>query len=131
MQALEGHNLSVVRHTKGKLPSLPFVRMRDRVLGKSYELSISFVNRETSRRLNREFRNKDYSTNILSFGLEKNSGELVISLEKVRSGAREHDKTYHEFLGFLIIHGMLHLKGMDHGSTMEMHEEKFAKEFGF
>ena len=121
-----------IRHmTKGKLPSLPFARMKDAVLGTSYELSLVFANRETSRELNRVHRDKDYATNILSFPLTKHSGEIVINLEKVRKDAKEFEKTYEDFLGFLFIHGLLHLKGMDHGPKMEAQEKKFCKIFNY
>ena len=127
----ELETLSIRVMTKGKLPSLPFARMKDEVLGTKYELSILFADRATSRTLNNTYRGKDYTTNILSFPLTKKTGEIVINLEKVRKDAKEFDKTYEDFLGFLFIHGLLHLKGMDHGPKMEMQEKKFCKIFGF
>ena len=123
--------LNVIRETKGKLPRLPFLDMKNKILGTKYDLSIAFVGRAKSRELNKRFRDKDYATNILSFNLSKTSGELVINLEKVRRDAPNFEKSYHNFLGFLVIHGMLHLKGHDHSATMEKLEEKFSKEFGF
>ncbi|MCU0660511.1 MAG: rRNA maturation RNase YbeY [Candidatus Pacebacteria bacterium] len=123
--------VSITRMTKGKLPSLPFLRIKNDVLGKTYDLSIVFATPKVSQALNKQFRDKDYPTNILSFPLSKTSGELVISLAKVRAGASEFGKSYTQFLGFLLIHGMLHLKGYEHGSTMEKYEARFAKKFGF
>ena len=76
---------------------MPFARIKDTVLGKSYELSLVFANRATSRELNRVHRDKDYVTNILSFPLTKHSGEIVINLEKVRKDAKEFEKTYEDF----------------------------------
>lgn len=125
------HNLSVNRLTKGKLPSLPFVDLRNAVFGPNYDLSIVFVNLETSQRLNRETRDKDYPTNILSFPLSKESGELVIQLSIARRDAPKFEMSYQNFLGFLLIHGLLHLKGMDHGSRMEKEEKKFTRQFNF
>ena len=131
MSTLFTENLSVRRMTKGKLPSLPFLALKDAVLGKKYELSIVFAGRAQARELNRTHRGKDYNTNILSFPLSDTSGEIVISLEKVRRDAKDHDKNYPDFLGFLVIHGMLHLVGHDHGAIMETLEKKFCKKFGF
>jgi probable rRNA maturation factor len=120
---------SVTRMTKGKLPRLPFSRIKEVILGKHYELSIVFATPAVSQKLNREFRGKDHPTNILSFPLSKTSGELVISLSTVRRDAPKFEKTYPKFLCFLLIHGMLHLKGFEHGSTMERQEERFSKTF--
>lgn len=120
---------SVTRMTKGKLPRLPFSHLKDAILGKKYELSIVFATPAVSRKLNKEYRGKDYPTNILSFPLSKTSGELVISLSTVRRDAPKFEKSYPKFLCFLMIHGMLHLKGFEHGSTMERQEELFSKKF--
>ena len=123
-------NISIINKTKGKLPSLPFVAMKDKILGSKYELSISFVGKTASRTLNRTYRQKDYPTNILSFELSKNTGELVLQPDCVKRDAKNFDMDYKNFLAFLVIHGMLHLKGMEHGSTMEKQEARFKKLFG-
>ncbi len=125
------HNahISVTRTTKGKLPSLPFVRFAEAILGARYELSIVFVSPKESQKLNRKFRHKNRPTNILSFPLSQTSGELVICLSVVRSDAPKFNMSYQKFLGFLLIHGMLHLKGHVHGSTMERLETKWKKHF--
>lgn len=115
--------------TKGKLPRLPFVSMKDAILGKSYELSIAFVNPKKAQEINKTYRDKDYVPNVLSFPLTEKSGEIFICKSVVRKTAREHNYTYENFLGFLVIHGMLHLKGYDHGSTMESLEDKWKKHF--
>lgn len=115
--------------TKGKLPRLPFLQMKDAILGKRYDLSIVFATPKISQDLNRTHRGKDYPTNILSFPLSDTSGELVISLATVRRDAPNFDKPYGKFLCFLMIHGMLHLKGYDHGSTMERQEALLSKKF--
>jgi len=129
MQTLFKENLSVKRLTKGKLPSLPFLAFKNNILGKKYDLSIVFVGRNQARELNRIHRNKDYNTNILSFPLSESSGEIIISLEKVRRDAVEHNKSFYNFLGFLVIHGMLHLEGYEHGATMEKLEGFYCGKF--
>ena len=105
--------------------------MKEKVLGKKYELSISFIGAQKMRKINREFRQKDYATDILSFSLTKNSGELLIHLPKVRKNAPLFERNFEQHLRALVIHGMLHLKGMAHGSRMESMEEKFSKIFRF
>src|SRR3989338_5823878 len=123
--------LSIKRLTKCKLPRLPFAEMKNKILGTQYDLSIAFVGRNKSKELNNKFRGKNKATNILSFNYSKKSGELVINLECVRRDAPNFDKPYIKFLGFLVIHGMLHLKGYEHSSIMERLEEKFSKGFRF
>ena len=112
--------LSIKNTTKGKVPSLPFLQIKNKILGNSYELSLVFVGKKRMRRINRETRGKDSSTNILSFELSKKSGEIFI--------CPSHLKGFN--IGFLLIHGLFHLKGMAHGSTMERAEEKVRREFG-
>ncbi len=124
-------NIDIRNDTKGKLPRLPFAQIKNKILGTSYELSISFVTSKTSKKLNNEYRQKNYPTNILSFSLSKNSGELIIEPGCVKRDAPNFDMTYTSFLGFLLIHGMLHLKGFAHGSTMESKERYYKRVFGF
>ncbi|MDB5254261.1 MAG: hypothetical protein JWL80_327 [Parcubacteria group bacterium] len=126
----KGSTLSIINTTRGKAPSLPFVLMKDKSLGKKYEMSLVFIGDQRSRTLNRIHRNKDYPTNILSFELSKTSGEIFINLALAKRQAKKFDRTYPNFVAFLFIHGLFHLKGMDHGSTMERAEEKVRKEFG-
>lgn len=129
MEIFEKDNLEIKRMTKGKLPSLPFVRIKEEIIGKDYELSITFVNKKTIEDLSLKFKkNKDHK-NILSFPITKKSGEMILNLETIRTEAKNFDKKYINYLGFLVIHGILHLKGMTHGSKMEAMEKKFVKMF--
>lgn len=122
-------SFDISNKTKGKLPSLPFVEIKNKILGEDYELSIVCVSKRESQKLNKKWRDKDYPTNILSFPLSENSGEIVLQLEKVREDAPNFDMDYPNFLKFLVIHGYLHLKGFEHGSTMEKEEKKYLKIF--
>lgn len=122
-------NFSLINKTKGKLPSLPFVKLKDDILGKKYFLSVAYVNENISKRLNKTYRGKDKSTNVLSFRLHKNEGELVLCPAVIKREAKDFDKTFEKFLGFLVIHGMLHLKGMDHSVTMERQEKKYDQKY--
>lgn len=117
-------SLTIRNTTKGKLPRLPFVRMAEQVLGKDYELSFVIVSSKKSRELNRTYRGKDNATNILAFPLEKLEGEICLDLTKARADAPLFDRPYHNFIGFLFIHSLFHLKGFEHGSTMERQERK-------
>jgi rRNA maturation RNase YbeY len=116
-----------VNTSRCKLPRLPLLRLKEDILGKEYELSLAFVDEKTSQILNNKHRKKNYPTNVLSFELEKTSGEIMICPKVARREAKKFDKTYRQFLGFLAIHGMLHLKGMSHGKGMEEKEDLFFK----
>ena len=107
-----------------------FSRMKDTVLGKSYRLSVAFVGKAEMRRLNRTYRKQDCPTDILSFPLSTDEGEVVFCTEEIRSQAPEFGRTPKNFLSFLFIHGLCHLKGMTHGSRMEGEEGKIRKKFG-
>ena len=117
------------------LPTTPalsralFLRMKDAVLGKPYRLSVAFVGKAEMRHLNRTYRGKNSSTDILSFPLGKGEGEIVFCMEDVRKMAPDFDRTPQNFLPFLFIHGLCHLKGMAHGSRMEGQEKKYRKKF--
>ena len=73
----------------------------------------------TLRRLNREFRRKDKATDVLSFPAAKDvrgelAGDLAISLETAARQAREHGHSLRDEVRVLLLHGLLHLRGMDH-----------------
>ncbi len=126
----DSEKLSIIKMTKkGTIPKVPFLELKNAILGKTYALSIAFVDSKTSRSLNRKFRKKNKPTNILSFPLTEKSGELVLCEEVMHLEAPQFEKKYSNFVIFLLIHGMLHLKGFDHGSTMEHEEQKFSRKF--
>lgn len=122
---------SLINTTKGKLPSLPFVSLRDDILGQDYDLSIVFVGEKKSQELNKKYRKKNKPTNILSFALSSKIGELILCPAVIKREYKNFDRKLPEFIGFLVIHGMLHLKGMKHGEKMEKAEEKYLSRTKF
>lgn len=123
MSVFEAHNLSVIK--KGTLQRVPFLNIKEKVLGKGYNLSISFVDEKQAKKINKKFRKKDYIPNTLSFSLTKSSGEIIMCASKIKKEAPKFGLSYNKFLVFLLIHSMLHLKGMRHGSTMEAKEQYY------
>jgi len=121
--------ISVVNKTKGKLPRLPFVLIKNDILGKDYSLSIAFVGKTKSKEINNLYRQKNKSTNILSFPLSKTEGEILLCPELIKTETKNFNRTFRELLGFLVIHGCLHLKGMEHSSTMEKAEKKYDQKY--
>ncbi len=99
------------------------------ILGQDYSLSLAFVSAKKSQEINKQYRGKDKPTNILSFSLRKNEGEILLCKPVIRKEAKNFGKTFDGFLGFLVIHGMLHLKGCVHGATMERLELKYDQKY--
>ena len=122
-------NFSLINKTKSKIPLLPLLKIKNNILGKNYSLSIAFIDEKTSKKLNKKWRKKDKPTNVLSFALNKSSGELILCGAVIKREAQNFGKNFEQFLGFLVIHGMLHLKGLEHSSTMERAEQSYYEKY--
>ena len=88
---------------------------------KPAELSIRIVGAHEGRSLNRQYRGKDYATNVLSFPVDLPRGvaspllgDLVICAPVVAREAREQGKSPRDHYAHLTVHGVLHLLGFDH-----------------
>lgn len=81
-------------------------------------LVLRFVGTAEARRLNREFRGKDYATNVLTFDYMQRPvrADIVICVPVVGREAREQGKTLRDHLAHLIVHGVLHAQGHDHAT---------------
>lgn len=120
---------SLVNKTRGKMPLLPFVAIKNDILGKDYFLSFAYITSKQIQEINTAHRGKNKPTNVLSFSLTKNSGEILICPSVVRAETKKFQKTFSDLLGFLVIHGMLHLKGHEHSSRMEALEHKYDQKY--
>jgi probable rRNA maturation factor len=121
--------ITITNKTKGTLPRVSFVDIKNKALGKDYSLSLVFIGERRSRKLNNSYRAKDKSTNILSFTLDKKTGEIFITPAVAKRQLKKFGRKYDNFIAFLFIHGLMHLRGMEHGSTMERAESKLRKQF--
>ncbi|MDQ5969257.1 MAG: putative rRNA maturation factor [Patescibacteria group bacterium] len=119
----------ITNKTKSTLPRVPFAKIKEEALGKDYSLSLVFIGKRKSATLNYSYREKNKPTNILSFPLDKKTGEIFITLELTREEAKKFERKHDNFIAFLFIHGLMHLKGMEHGSRMEEAEAKLRKQF--
>ena len=108
-----------------------YTKLKNDILGRKYDLSIAYVTPKKSREINKKYRKKDKATNILAFPLRKDAGELVLCKTIIKKEAGNSKKTFEEWLGFLVIHGMLHLKGYNHGKKMEKLEKKYLSRNDF
>lgn len=106
------------------------------------ELSITFVDNEKIHLLNKEYRGIDRPTDVLSFALEELGdgevpliedgmprflGDLILSFPKIKEQAKEFGHSFERELGFLTVHGFLHLLGYDHLTKGE-EKEMFQKQ---
>lgn len=114
-------------------------------LGPDVEISVLLVDNETIRTLNRDYRDKDAATDVLSFPMEEELpdettpqiiggptermlGDLVISVERAVEQAAEYGHAVERELAFLTVHGLLHLLGYDHEQGPAAEAEMQAEE---
>ena len=90
------------------------------------EVSVTFTDNEGIRAINREYREKDVPTDVLSFPLFEEGadgtrmlGDIVISLERCRAQAQEFGHSFERECAFLTVHSTLHLLGYDHVNSEE------------
>lgn len=122
--------ISTTLKSKRGLPSTQLLTdIKEYVLGTHYELSVAFVGDTRARALNKKYKQKDTPTNVLSFPLSDDSGEIILNPRRATRDAQKFDHTPHQHLVFLYIHGVLHLKGLAHGATMEAEEQRLLKKF--
>ena len=93
-----------------------------------YEISLLITDDETIRKYNKEYRNKDRATDVLSFPMEDDIilGDVAISYETAKRQSEEAEINIDREVAFLFIHGLLHLLGYDHETSQEDEEEMFA-----
>jgi len=101
---------------------------------KSLELSIALVNPKIIRKLNREYRKKDKTTDILSFSYN-GAGELIICPRQIGTNAKKFGINFKKELTQVLIHGILHLLGGEHEASeekakiMKQKEEDYLRQF--
>ncbi|MDQ5957676.1 MAG: putative rRNA maturation factor [Patescibacteria group bacterium] len=113
----EYNNFDIIEK-KGKADNfiwgLPFLHIKEHILGKKFNLSLNLVDESTAQELNKNYRQKDYYPNILTFPLEINSGEIYMCKKVARTQHKDFGLSYHNYIILLFIHGCLHLKGVNH-----------------
>ena len=111
---------------QGRFVGLParstLLRWVEAALESDAELTVRFVGAAEARRLNREFRGKDYATNVLTFDYQHAPvvvADIVLCVPVVRREAREQRKGHREHLAHLVVHGVLHAQGHDHARARD------------
>lgn len=107
------------------------------------ELSVTLTDNDEIRELNREYRNIDRATDVLSFPLYENGeidgadalsgepiglGDIVISLERAKAQAEEYGHSFERETAFLCVHSVLHLLGYDHERGQEEEKDMFERQ---
>ena len=130
------------RH-RAALPRHKVTRWIRHALSDDAEITVRIVNAEEGQRLNKAFRNKDYPTNVLTFGYAQATEEspwvladLVLCAPVVAQEAKAQGKTLQAHYAHLLVHGTLHAQGWDHETSaadaneMEDYEIEILKELG-
>jgi probable rRNA maturation factor len=107
----------------------PYEAIKRKILGVKYDLSLVFVGEKKASSLNLVHRKKSYVPNVLSFPLTENAGEIFICPHVAKKEAKDFNLSTNGYVAYLFIHGLLHLKGLDHSDTMDKLEQKYLKEF--
>ena len=104
------------------------------------EITVRIVDMEEGRQLNRDYRQKDYATNVLTFDYTQEpvvTADLVLCAPVVAREAAEQNKTLAEHYAHLLVHGTLHAQGWDHETSeqdaqeMEAYETEILTGLGF
>jgi probable rRNA maturation factor len=134
-------DLEIYDETKSKVPQKHIDLIKDILeyagkyinLAENTEMSVTFVNNDRIQQINKKYRGVDRATDVISFAIEddsddfpiimddsmqaeipKNIGDIFVSIDKVAEQAEFLNHSYERELGFLVVHGFLHLNGYDH-----------------
>ena len=119
-----------VSYTTKKVPPLDgafLLNLKDTILKKKYELSITCVGPKAMQDINKKHRNLDKPTDILSFPIDETIGEIYLCFDIIEKKAKLFEISTEEYTQYVVLHGMIHLLGHDHGEEMDALEKKFTK----
>ena len=124
---------------RAALPRHKVMRWLRAALQDDAELTVRIVDTEEGQALNRDYRQKDYATNVLTFDYTQEpivTAELVLCAPVVAAEAEEQGKTLEAHYAHLLVHGALHAQGWDHdddedAQVMELRESEIMARLGF
>ena len=129
-----------VAEHRAALPRHAAARYIRHALATDAEITVRIVDAEEGQALNREYRKKDYATNVLTFDYTQEpvvTADLVLCAPVVAREAKEQNKSLQEHYAHLLVHGTLHAQGWDHETSeadadeMEAYETAIMQELGF
>ena len=124
---------------RSALPRHKVARWIRHALQSDAEITVRIVDTEEGQALNRDYRHKDYATNVLTFDYTQEpvvTADLVLCAPVVAKEAKEQGKTLEEHYAHLLVHGALHAQGWDHeaeedAQVMELRESEIMARLGF
>ncbi len=125
---------------RAALPRHKVTRWIRHALQTDGEITVRIVDAEEGRALNRDYRHKDYATNVLTFDYAQAPqvmADLVLCAPLVAKEALENGKTLQAHYAHLLVHGVLHAQGWDHETSeqdalaMEAQETRILTDLGF
>jgi probable rRNA maturation factor len=124
---------------RAALPRHAVTRWIRHALAREAEITVRIVDSDEGRALNRDYRHKDYATNVLTFDYSREPvvcADLVLCAPVVAQEAREQGKTLQAHYAHLLVHGTLHAQGWEHETSeadaqaMEAHETALLARLG-
>jgi probable rRNA maturation factor len=124
---------------RAALPRHKVARWLRHALQSDAEITVRIVDAEEGQMLNRDYRHKDYATNVLTFDYTLEpvvTADLVLCAPVVAREAKEQGKTLEAHYAHLLVHGALHAQGWDHeldedAQVMELRETEVLARLGF
>ena len=124
---------------RAALPRHKVMRWVRHALQDDAEITVRVVGAEEGQALNRDYRQKDYATNVLTFDYTQEplvTADLVLCAPVVAQEASDQGKTLEEHYAHLLVHGALHAQGWDHdededAQVMELRESEIMARLGF
>ena len=124
---------------RAALPRHKVIKWIRHALQDDAEITVRIVDAEEGQALNRDYRKKDYATNVLTFDYTQEpivTADLVLCAPVVAKEAKEQNKTLEEHYAHLLVHGALHAQGWDHeededAQVMELRESEIMARLGF
>ena len=124
---------------RAALPRHKVARWIRAALQSEAEITVRIVDSAEGQALNRDYRQKDYATNVLTFDYTQEpivTADLVLCAPVVAAEAKDQEKTLEEHYAHLLVHGALHAQGWDHdededAKVMELRESEIMTRLGF
>ena len=122
-------DIYIRNYSHSPIPTVLFKHIGKELLPTQYELSIVGVGAVRATNLNKQYRNKAYAPDVLSFPLSNTTGEICMHVDAIYKDAQTYNVPKKEYITFLYIHSILHLKGYTHGKNMENEEHRLCKRY--
>ncbi len=129
--SLQFGNLKDAARHRAALPRHSVTRWIRHALENDAEITVRIVDAEEGQALNRDYRQKDYATNVLTFDYTQEpvvTADLVLCAPVVAQEAKENKKTLQAHYAHLLVHGTLHAQGYDHETSPQDADEMEALE---